>query len=75
MDGPDGTAAALAVADALEAIYTRIGMPTQLRQLDIPRDELAAVAGETVKNFNANAGARTAEAQIADALRLLETAW
>jgi hypothetical protein len=59
----------------LEAIYTRIGMPTQLRQLDIPRDELAAVAGETVKNFNANAGARTAEAQIADALRLLETAW
>jgi hypothetical protein len=46
-----------------------------LRQLDIPRDELAAVAGETVKNFNANAGARTAEAQIADALRLLETAW
>ncbi len=74
-DGMDGTAAALAVADALEAIYSRTGMPIQLRQLDVPRDGLAAIAGETVKNFNANAGARSAEAQIADALRLLEAAW
>ncbi len=74
-DGMDGKEAAFAVADALEAIYSRTGMPTQLRQLDIPRDGLAAIAGETVKNFNANAGARSAEAQIADALRLLEAAW
>ncbi len=73
--GMDAMAAALAVADALEATYRRAGVPTRLRALDIPRDELAAVARETVKNFNANAGARSPEAQVADALRLLEAAY
>jgi alcohol dehydrogenase class IV len=71
----DARQAALAVADTLEALYTRIGVPTRLRQLDIPRDDLPAIARETVKNFNANAGARSAEEQIADALRLLEAAY
>jgi alcohol dehydrogenase class IV len=73
--GMDAMAAALAVADALEATYRRAGVPTRLRELDIPRDELAAVARETVKNFNANAGARSPEAQVAEALRLLEAAY
>jgi alcohol dehydrogenase class IV len=74
-DGMDGRQAALAVADSLEALYSRIGVPTQLRQLHIPRDDLPAIARETVKNFNANAGMRSAEDQIADALRLLEAAY
>lgn len=74
-DGMDGNAAALAVADALEALYGRAGMPTRLRELGIPREELAAVARETVKNFNANAGARSPEAQMGEALRLLEEAY
>lgn len=74
-DGMDGRAAALAVAAALEEIYDRTGVPTRLRQLDIPRDDLVNIAGETVKNFNANAGVRSADEQIADALRLLEAAW
>jgi alcohol dehydrogenase class IV len=71
----DGRQAALAVADMLEALYTRIGVPTRLRQLGIPRDELRMIANETVKNFNANAGARSPKDQIEDALRLLEAAY
>lgn len=67
--------AALAVADALEALYARIGVPTALRPLGIAREELPQVAAMTVKNFNANAGMRSAEAQVAEALRLLEAAY
>lgn len=74
-EGMDGRAAALAVADAVEAIYARVGVPTRLRDLDVPREGLAAVAGATVKNFNANAGVRSPEVQVAEALRLLEAAW
>ena len=74
-DGMAARDAALAVADRLEQLYDRMGMPTRLRQLDIPREDFPKIAGETVKNFNANAGARSQEAQIADALRLLEVAY
>ena len=74
-EGMDARAAALAVADTLEAIYTRTGVPIRLRELRIPREDLRAVAGETVKNFNANAGIRSAQEQIDDALRLLEAAY
>ena len=71
----DAKQAVLAVADKLEDLYTRIGVPTRLRQLDIPRADLPAIASETVKNFNANAGVRSAEDQIADAQALLEAAY
>ena len=71
----DANQAAAAVADRLEDMYTAMGMPTRLRQLDIPHDDLPNIAKETVKNFNANPGARSAEDQIADALKLLEAAY
>ena len=74
-DNMDGRQAALAVADTLEALYTRVGVPTRLRQIRIPRDDLRAIANETVKNFNANAGERSPEDQIEDAMRLLEAAY
>jgi alcohol dehydrogenase class IV len=74
-DGMDGRQGALAVADMLESLYARIGVPTRLRQLDIPREDLRHIASETVKNFNANAGVRSAEDQIEDALQLLEAAY
>jgi alcohol dehydrogenase class IV len=64
-----------AVADTLEAIYTRAGMPTRLRSLGIPQADLPRIAASTVKNFNANAGLRSPEAQVAEALRLLEAAY
>jgi alcohol dehydrogenase class IV len=74
-NGMDGREAALAVADRLDALYTRLGMPTRIRQLDIPREDFAKIAADTVKNFNANAGARSPDAQVVDALRLLEAAY
>ncbi len=74
-DGMDARQAALAAADRLEALYTHVGAPTRLRQLNIPRDDLRNIANETVKNFNANAGVRSPEEQVADALSLLEAAY
>lgn len=74
-DGMDGSAAALAVADRLDALYAKLDMPTRVRQLDIPREDFPKIATDTVKNFNANAGARSPDAQIADALGLLEAAY
>jgi alcohol dehydrogenase class IV len=74
-DGMDGRQAALAVADKLEQLYVRTGMPIRLRDIEIPREDFRALAAETVKNFNANAGTRSQEAQIADALKLLEAAY
>jgi hypothetical protein len=52
-----------------------VGVPTRLEQLAIPRDELRAVAAETVKNFNFNAGERSPAEQVEDAMRLLEAAY
>lgn len=74
-EGMDARAAALAVADMLEDLYRRVDVPVRLRDLGIPSEELPAIAGETVKNFNANPGARSPEAQVAAALRLLEAAY
>jgi alcohol dehydrogenase class IV len=74
-DGMDGRQAASAVADALEDLYGRAGLPIRLRELGIPREDLPLIANRTVKNFNANAGARSAEEQVASAARLLEAAY
>ncbi len=74
-DGMTAREAALAVAETLEGIYTRIGVPTRLQQLDIPKDGLLGIAKGTVRNFNANAGVRSDEEQIKASLRLLEAAW
>ena len=73
--GMGAEAAALAVADRLEAVYTAQGVPTRVSQLDIPQDDLIGIARQTVKNFNANAGARSEEDQVQDALHLLQAAW
>jgi alcohol dehydrogenase class IV len=74
-DGMSARTAAMAVADRLDALYTRIGVPTRLRQLQIPREQLRDIANETVKNFNANAGMRSPAEQSEDAMRLLEAAY
>ena len=74
-DFMDGRQAALVVADTLEALYTHVGIPIRLRQIDIPREDLRTIANDTVKNFNANAGERAPEDQIEDAMRLLEAAY
>ena len=74
-EGMEANEAASAVADRLEEIYTRIGVPTRLRQIDVRQDDFQAIANETVKNFNFNSGQRSAADQVADAVRLLEAAW
>jgi alcohol dehydrogenase class IV len=74
-DGMDVRQAALAIADKLEATYSRVGAPTRLRQIEIPKDDLQAIADETVKNFNFNPGLRSVQDHISDSLRLLEAAY
>jgi alcohol dehydrogenase class IV len=65
---------AVATADALEVFYRSIGMPTRVRDLEIPEEDLPLLARDTLKNFNANPGARP-EGYVGEMLRLLETAW
>ena len=71
----DAKGAAFAAADKLEGLYSRVGVPTRLRQIQIPREDLQAIANETVKNFNFNPGLRSAQEQIDEALRLLKAAY
>ena len=73
-DGMSAEAATLATAASLEAFYRAIAMPTRLRELDIPEDDLPLLAHDTLKNFNANPGLRS-ETYVDDMLRLLQAAW
>ena len=73
-DGMSAAEAATATADALEAFYRSIGMPTSVHELDIPQDDLLLLARDTLKNFNANPGARP-EGYVDEMLRLLQAAW
>jgi len=65
----------MAIADGLEAFYTRVGMPVRVRDLGIPREDFPTLAKETIKVFNANAGMRDPEKQYQDALEVLEQAY
>jgi alcohol dehydrogenase class IV len=73
-DGMSAEEAATATADALEAFYRSIGMPTRVHELDIPQDALPLLAHDTLKNFNANPGTRSA-GYVDEMLRLLQAAW
>jgi alcohol dehydrogenase class IV len=66
--------ATAATADALESLYRSIGMPTRVRELAIPADDLPLLARDTLKNFNANAGSRS-ESYVDEMLQLLKAAW
>ena len=65
----------LDIADELERLYRCVGMPIRLSEMNIPRSALPLIAGQTVKNFNANAGVRSDSERIAAAQRLLEAAY
>jgi alcohol dehydrogenase class IV len=73
-EGMSTDAAAMATADALEAFYQSIGMPTRVGELGIPVADLPLLAQDTLKNFNANPGTRP-EGYVEEMLRLLRTAW
>ncbi|HUG36270.1 MAG TPA: iron-containing alcohol dehydrogenase family protein [Candidatus Limnocylindrales bacterium] len=73
-EGMAPEAAAAAAADALDAFYRRIGMPSRVRDLEIPEADLPLLARDTLKNFNANPGDRPAD--YADRmLDLLRACW
>jgi alcohol dehydrogenase class IV len=73
-DGMTAETAAEATAAALDALYDRIGMPKRLHQLDIPREDLPLLAQDTLKNFNANPGARPDD-YVEQMLGYLEASW
>jgi alcohol dehydrogenase class IV len=61
-------------ADAVERAFAQAGMPTRLRELDIPRDSLATVLENSLRNFNADPKREFLRER--DALRAaLEAAW
>src|SRR3546814_19463068 len=64
-DGMSARQAADAVADAVEAIYTRTGVPTALRQPDIPQDDLPNLARAPTHNFNLHPGPRPPPDKVA----------
>lgn len=66
--------AAAATSEALGTFYRTIGMPAWLRALDIPQADLPLLAQDTLKNFNANPGARP-EGYVEEMLHLLQAAW
>jgi alcohol dehydrogenase class IV len=73
-EGMSADAAAVATADALESLYRSIGMPTRIHELAIPEGDLPLLAHDTLKNFNANPGARS-DTYGDDMLQLLRAAW
>jgi len=41
-------------ADGIELVFSGMGMPVKLRELDIPRDSLPTILENSLKNFNAD---------------------
>jgi alcohol dehydrogenase class IV len=73
-DRPDSGSAAPAVAEALGGFYRDIGMPARVRELGISEADLSLLARDTLKNFNANRGARAAD-HVDQMLALLRACW
>jgi alcohol dehydrogenase class IV len=63
-----------AAAGALEAVLRDLGMPTRVRELQIPEADPPQLAHDTLKNFNANPGERPAD-YTERMLALLRAAW
>ena len=71
-DGMDAPRATRAIAEAVENIYTRSGVPTQLRQLDIPRDDLIKYRqgnGEKFQRQRRRALGRSADSGLTETTR------
>jgi alcohol dehydrogenase class IV len=73
-EGMSSETAAAGTADALESLYRSIGMPTRVGDLAIPEGDLPRLARDTLKNFNANSGARP-DSYVDEMLQLLRAAW
>lgn len=73
-DGLSLNAVAQVTADALDALFSSIGMPIRLREVNVPKSDFTSLANDTLKNFNANPGARS-DKYIDEMIALLEAAW
>jgi alcohol dehydrogenase class IV len=73
-DVTDGRSAHERAAEAVERAFAQAGMPTRLRELDIPRDSLATVLENSLKNFNADPQREFLRERDA-LLTALEAAW
>ncbi len=60
------------IAEYLDAAFTRLAMPTRLRELGIPADGLSQVIDRSLKNFNADPRQEFAQSRdlLVDTLRL-----
>jgi alcohol dehydrogenase class IV len=74
-DGMSAAEGQEAIARALEELLRAVGMPTRVSELRFPHEDIPIIAGETVKNFNANPGARSQNERIATSIALMEAAW
>jgi alcohol dehydrogenase class IV len=74
-DGMSAAEGQEAIARALEELMRAMGMPTRVSELQFPHEDIPIIAGETVKNFNANPGARSEHERIAASIALMEAAW
>ena len=74
-DGMNAAEGQEAIARALEGLMREMGMPTRVSRLEFPREDIPIIAGETVKNFNANPGARSEDERLAKSIALMEAAW
>ena len=74
-DGMSAAEGQEAIARTLEDLLRAMGMPTRVSQLQFPRADIPVIAGETVKNFNANPGARSEDERTATSIALMEAAW
>ncbi|MCH9672920.1 MAG: iron-containing alcohol dehydrogenase [Gammaproteobacteria bacterium] len=74
LEGMTPQSVAEATAGELDRLFEQIGMPSRLSQVNVPRDELALLANDTLKNFNANPGMRS-DTYVQDMIDLLEAAW
>jgi alcohol dehydrogenase class IV len=74
-DGMSAAEGQEAIARALQELIRAMGMPTRISELQFPYQDIPIIAAETVKNFNANPGARSQDERIASSIALMQAAW
>ncbi len=74
-DGRSPEQTQAAIANEVERIYRQEGMPASVRELKVSKEDFPAIAQDSVKIFNSNAGLRDPENHIRGAIAMLEAAW
>ena len=70
---PEDTQAA--IADEIERVLKQHGIPSRVRDLNVPKEDFEQIARESIKIFNSNAGMRDEERHMKNAIAMLEAAW